>query len=359
MTSVRVLVIGPEREGEGGMSVVGGHVARALAEHSVTRVPSRGGGGWVRDGLGFMRALVLVARRCLVRQPTIVHLNVAPRGSMFRKSCFAALAVATRRPFIVHFHSGRFGEWLGQRSALEQRGVRAVMKRATRIWVLADRFAAELSAQLSLPPDLFLVVANGVEAPTVERRPIEPPRILFVGRFVALKGIDVLLEAIGRRPLEGLDWRLELIGGGPQDVQTHVERLGLSSRVEIRPWVDRVKVDRALAEAAVLVVPSRSEGLPLVVLEAMAMGTPVVATRVGAVEDVLQNGELGDLVPPDDPERLAASIAGVLTHRCAAEERARRAREVWGQVWSAESFAQRVRDAYAPIIASVQREVGS
>ena len=356
MTVVRVLVIGPEREGEGGMSVVSGFVARALGEHAVRRVRSRGGGGRVRDGLGFVGAWASVGRRCLEREPTILHLNVAPRGSMIRKSCFAALAVVTRCPFVIHIHSGRFGAWLGGSSALSRRTFRAVLRRAASIWVLSEQFASEMSLQLSLPREHFQVVANGVEAPALERRPVEPPVILFVGRFVPLKGIDVLLEALCRSPLAGLEWRLKLIGGGPQDVCEDVVDRGLGSRVQVVPWVDRMEVDRALAEAAVLVVPSRSEGLPLVVLEAMAMGTPIVATRVGAIGDVLQDGELGILVPPDDPEGLAGAVAEVLTDPDAAERRASRAQDAWGHLWSAEAFEQRVRDAYAPLIEAVRRD---
>jgi glycosyltransferase involved in cell wall biosynthesis len=137
-----------------------------------------------------------------------------------------------------------------------------------------------------------------------------PPLVLWVGRMVPVKGLDVLLQACAVLRREGRPFRLALVGEGP-----------------LRPLLGRGVVERGLGEvvrfagalgqpaladwyraAAVTVLPSRSEGVPNVLLESLACGTPFVATRVGSVPGLAVDGR-GDLVEPEDAEGLARALA--------------------------------------------------
>lgn len=139
------------------------------------------------------------------------------------------------------------------------------------------------------------------------------------GRLSSEKGQDLLLRAVARCVSEGQEVELLLLGDGPE--RSALERLstnlGIGSRVSFHP---HTSVIRDYYEALdLLVLPSRSEGLPNVVLEALSLGVPVVATNVGAVGEVLSHGETGWIVPPDDPEALAAAISAVLADSEAGE----------------------------------------
>jgi glycosyltransferase involved in cell wall biosynthesis len=131
------------------------------------------------------------------------------------------------------------------------------------------------------------------------------------------KGVDVLLDAwsgvVDRVP----DARLLLVGSGSLDgfVRTEVDRRGLAGSVEIRGTVPKRTVGTLLDGATCLVLPSRSEGLPRVVLEAMARGRSVVATRVGGVTELVEPGTNGCLVEPDSADALADAVCGVLESR--------------------------------------------
>ncbi|MFL6292708.1 MAG: glycosyltransferase family 4 protein [Thermoanaerobaculia bacterium] len=132
----------------------------------------------------------------------------------------------------------------------------------------------------------------------------EPPGyLLFVGRLRIRKGVEVLLEALPPGA------RLLIAGDGE-----HRAALESKPGVKFLGRQDAGRVRGLLRGAAALVVPSIYEGMPLVVLEAMAAGVPVVASRVSGIPEVVEDGVTGWLVPPEDPEALAAALAEVLEH---------------------------------------------
>ncbi|MBW1980972.1 MAG: glycosyltransferase [Deltaproteobacteria bacterium] len=144
--------------------------------------------------------------------------------------------------------------------------------------------------------------------------------ILYVGRFVPLKGIERLLEAV--KYLQHLPWlRLVLVGGdGPDTAETRnlqriCRQLGIHQRVTFTGSLPQTDLPPYYSAADVLVLPSRYESFGLVALEALASGTPVVATRVGAMEDVLRQGETGHLVGNGSARLLASGIDSFIARR--------------------------------------------
>jgi glycosyltransferase involved in cell wall biosynthesis len=147
-------------------------------------------------------------------------------------------------------------------------------------------------------------------APPVET-PGEPPGyLLFVGRLRIRKGVEVLLEALRAAP----GARLLIAGDGEHcgALERKAAELGLGPAAVFLGRCDASRVRGLLRHAAALVVPSIYEGMPLVVLEAMEAGVPVVASRVSGIPEVVEDGRTGWLVEPEDPEGLAAALAEVL-----------------------------------------------
>lgn len=138
-------------------------------------------------------------------------------------------------------------------------------------------------------------IPNGVAVPTAASAEDERPFVLFAGRLAEEKGIPELVEAT-----RGLD--LVVAGDGPLRPLVP-DALGFVAHDELAELYDR---------AAVVVLPSHREGLPLCVLEAMAHGRPVVATRVGGIPQLVQDGETGYLVEPGDPAALRAALVRLL-----------------------------------------------
>jgi glycosyltransferase involved in cell wall biosynthesis len=144
-------------------------------------------------------------------------------------------------------------------------------------------------------------------------------QLLYVGALVPRKGVDHLIEALALVAPAIPTVRLALVGA-PENrafaraLAAAVDRLGLSSRVSFEPPLEQGELARRMAQAELFVLPTLAEGLPRVVLEAMAAGTPVLASAVSGIPEVVEHGETGLLTPPRDPRALAERIRWALTH---------------------------------------------
>ena len=135
-------------------------------------------------------------------------------------------------------------------------------------------------------------------------------RLLFIGRLAPVKGLPVLLEALARIAGDHPGLTLDLIGDGPARgmLKAQAAALGLSDRVRFLGYRSQGAVAEALAECDMLVLPSFAEGLPVVLMEALAARLPVIATRIAGVPELVEDGVSGLLVPPGDVAALARAI---------------------------------------------------
>jgi glycosyltransferase involved in cell wall biosynthesis len=156
----------------------------------------------------------------------------------------------------------------------------------------------------------------------------EPGFLLVVGRLRIRKGVDVLLAALPELRRRHPGARLLIAGDGEHRpvLERAVADRGLSGAVTFLGRASAGEVRRLLRGAVALVVPSIYEGMPLVVLEAMEEGVPVVASRVSGIPEVVENGCTGWTVPPEDPASLAAALTEVLDDPAAARRRGARGR---------------------------------
>jgi colanic acid/amylovoran biosynthesis glycosyltransferase len=152
----------------------------------------------------------------------------------------------------------------------------------------------------------------------VESTPVpEPPRLVCVARLSPEKGVDVLVDAMVLLARAGRWAELVVMGDGPLRAQlsARLEAAAIGDRVRLLGWADGATVRREILAARALVVPSLGEGLPVVIMEALALGRPVVATAVGAIAELVETGVTGWLVPPGSPPALARALTEVLDAR--------------------------------------------
>jgi glycosyltransferase involved in cell wall biosynthesis len=142
-------------------------------------------------------------------------------------------------------------------------------------------------------------------------------RILYAGVLTPLKGVHRLIDAFARIADEFPRSRLLVVGRKQnkiysEELRRQVALLGFENRVEFRPAMAQIELATLMAGAAVVVLPSTSEGLGRVIIEAMAVATPVIGTAVGGIPDLIENCVNGFLVPPNDPNALAKRLAWIL-----------------------------------------------
>ena len=181
-------------------------------------------------------------------------------------------------------------------------------------------------------------------------RPPRPPfRLLALGRMVAKKGFPVLLESCRQLADQGLDFRLTLAGDGPDrpQMESLVKEYSLGGRVKLPGFIPHREVPRLFKEADLFIMPSLiapsgdRDGIPNVVLEALAHEVPVVATAVSGLPEVIHPGETGWLAPPADPAALTQAVLAALADPAEARRRGRAGRElVRRQFDSRKNYAQ-------------------
>ena len=149
-------------------------------------------------------------------------------------------------------------------------------------------------------------------APAPDKTPGK--RLLFVGRLAAVKGVLVLLEAFAQVLKTHPDAHLTLVGDGAERARIEAEaaRLGVAGQIRFAGYLSQDEVARELAQADVFVLPSFAEGVPVVLMEAMASQLPVIATRIAGISELVEEGMSGHMVPPGDAQAFAGALEAVL-----------------------------------------------
>lgn len=311
-----------------------------------------------------------------------VTVHAVPKGPGFDARLVVRLAALLRSEGIdvVHTHNpqplayGAAAGRLANRTIVHTKhGVNPA--RGRRLWLrrigghLAHAYVAVSEATAGVarenrecPSGRLVVIPNGVDLDAYRSDPAARRAVrdelgiphdswLFgtVGRMSVEKDHALLVRAVG--PLLGPNARLLVVGDGSEMEKVRAEAM------PYQPWVVltglRRDVARVLASLDVFVLSSRSEGLPLALLEAMATGLPVVATQVGGVAEVLEHGSAGLLVPPGDEASLRRSLAALMADRGAAQELGDHARD------RARHYdAKRVVDMYMALYQRVGQRVG-
>jgi glycosyltransferase involved in cell wall biosynthesis len=310
---VAVAQLGPGPDGPGGMpAVIAALLSSPLAvRYEMEAIPTYRDSRPLQRLLIFVAALLRLARWSARPGPRIAHVHMAARGSMYRKLAVVAVAKAMRRPVVLHVHAGPgdLDAFVARLDRLRLALLRLVFTTSDRV-LAVSLSSAEALARTPLAVGIDITVVPNAPPPVVEGAAPRPAgegvEILFLGGFAnQIKGGEVLVKALSALLAQRPEARVSLAGPGEPPAQ-------LPDGARWLGWLDRAERDAALAGADLFVMPSLSEGMPIALLEAMAAGLPIVATRVGGIPEVLSDGIDATLVPASDPAALAAALAALV-----------------------------------------------
>ena len=210
------------------------------------------------------------------------------------------------------------------------------------------------------------LVHNGIDPGRFRPQPHAagtPPLVLAVGRLVETKGFHLLLEACARLRQEGRDCRCLIVGEGPEaeHLKNLVVDLGLEERVELPGRLQPEELLPLFRRADLLAMPAcvrncDQDGIPTVLIEALAMEIPVVATRVSGFPELVRDGDTGLLVAPDNPEALAAALARLLADHGLGRRLAAAGRELVVAEFNSQRSAARLLELFTQAINSRQQQ---
>ncbi|MGQ0677438.1 MAG: glycosyltransferase family 4 protein [Rhodospirillales bacterium] len=349
----RVLMASPGgRRGRGGMASLVVYLAQALPRRlpgvEIAIVDTYGPGAFWAMPFHFAAAAARIAAACALRRADLVHLHMAHYGSVTRKLTLAAITHALGVRTVVHLHGSDFDANYNGLPPWQRRLVVATLKRAARVVVIGTFWRDFAARALGLDPGHVTLIHNGApRTPWRDRTAAGPARLLMLGELGPRKGTPELIAALAAPELARRAWTATLAGNGPVGkYRAEVTALGLSGRVALPGWQDAERARALLDAADIFVLPSRQEGLPIAILEAMAVGAAVISTPVGAIPDAVVEGETGLLVPPGDAAALARAIARLLDEPALRARLAENARRRFEAMFTIERTADAVAQLY-------------
>jgi glycosyltransferase involved in cell wall biosynthesis len=282
----------------------------------------------------------------------LIHANFGyPDGVVAAK-----LAERYKVPFVITEHAS-WTPWMDDYPKVQRQAVWAADRSALHIAV--SRFARRTIANYTGESNKLRIVPNGVDINTFTPRSngdrFDQNQILYVGFMRHVKGVDVLLRAMQRLVKQNPELKLVLVGGGiyrhsqaqESDLQEMARELGIEKNVSFVGIKTPAEVASYMRESAVLVLPSRKETFGAVLVEALACGTPVVATTCGGTVDIVDDS-VGRLVPKENAEELADAILDIVSQRHRFDAKKLRDHAVTNFGW--EQIARRTMDLYGEAI---------
>jgi len=303
---MHIITLGTIQKG-GIDSVIQGYIDNGLFDNKQhTRIGSHAGESKWHDLYLFITAILKLLYLNIVEKQIILHCHMSYKGSFIRKLIFVAIAKAFRNKAIVHLHGSEFKDYYAKSSEFRKKCILWLIKNVDEFVVLSDSwkdFIQEVSNREAL------VINNYVD---IEKHdlPRIPNQILFLGAFIQRKGIYDLIKALDKLPDV---CHLHICGAGENEqVQELIDQEGVGSSITNHGWIDAEQKAKLLSECSVFILPSYNEGLPMVIIEAMACEIPIISTPVGGIPEVIIEGETGYLVEPGDISSISEKLAYVL-----------------------------------------------
>lgn len=248
-------------------------------------------------------------------RPDVIHTHFAvPAGALA-----FALSLLTGVPYILTAHLGDVPGGVPEKTAYWFRWLKPF---TNPIWKRAKQVVAvsEFTRQLALRHYLvdIRVIPNGADFTHLVTEKIEvnkTPRIVFAGRFVSQKNPLAIVRALST--LTDLDWTCTMLGDGPmfEEVKTEIEKYGMTERFHLTGWVTPADVLNEFSKSDILFMPSLSEGLPVVGVDALVKGLAIVASKIGGFLDLVDPARNGYLVEVQDEAGFSSALRDLISNR--------------------------------------------
>jgi glycosyltransferase involved in cell wall biosynthesis len=249
----------------------------------------------------------------LVKENRLTYIHTAVDTSFYRKSLFFCISILFNIPILLHIHPSAFINFIEQAGKIERKYILFLLHRVSYFVVLTDEMKNGMEAML--PDKVVFVLRNPVSIQEMSRGSElrAENKLLYLGWYVREKGVYELVDAIGIIKNKDIKVGLDLYGvKGRTQLERYVKEKGLTDIIEVNGWIEHKEAVSALYAHTMLVLPSHTEGIPNVILEAMATKTPIVATSAGGMKEILRDGENALIAEVNNPVDLSKKICQLL-----------------------------------------------
>ncbi|MBO9561998.1 MAG: glycosyltransferase family 4 protein [Niastella sp.] len=285
----------------------------------------------------------------------LIHFHFSfDNKSVIRDFMFLYLAKKKNIPLIVHFHGGVLA-YQKSNSPL----VKWILKAASQLIVLNEDEKESIQRLYNVSPEKVLILRNCIdlnEIPALESQAPTYNRIIYFGRLHMPKGLKEIVEALKTIKARQVPFKLDVYGSGP-DQEWFLKALAdnLGNSFEYKGVVWGAQKWHSLNDSDIFLLPSHGEGMPMALLEAMALGKSVVVSDVDAFKKVVVDNENGFLAQQRSSEDLARSLSTVLTNPAKQAEVGRKARATIEKEYSSDYYMKSLSSVYNSLLANAVR----
>ncbi|MBN2297895.1 MAG: glycosyltransferase family 4 protein [Deltaproteobacteria bacterium] len=240
-----------------------------------------------------------------------VYIHTASYNSFYRKSIFILLSVLLKKKIVLHIHPSFFFTFINGFNGLKKRFFFSLLNRVDTFVVLTQEMRSNMKSLFPGKPVHLL--RNPVSIDAMKNKhdiKREKNTLLFLGWYTQGKGVYDLVDAVSLLATNGCgDIKLDFYGTkGREGLHRYVSEKGLTHCITVNGWADDDQKRDALYKASLFILPSHTEGIPNVILEAMAARAPIISTLVGGLKEVLEDGNTAIIVEPGNPRDLSEKI---------------------------------------------------
>ena len=368
-------MVGNDPSVHGGITQVIGQIRAhdwAASEIHVDFIPTYIASGRLRQIVFYLSAMRRIRRALRTDPPQLVHIHMSFRGSYVRKNNVRALCRRFGVPYVLHLHGSQFEVWYDALGERRKKGIRRMLRDADAVIVMGERW--QKIVRRIEPAAKAVIIRNAVRIPQMSssgtsflnpeapssgasfrdpeasssgkafcdagatsdgaarRTPKERFQVLFLGVLIPRKGVQDILEAARLLKESGRIGSLHFVIAGTGEEEERLREtartFALQDAVTFAGWAEGEEKEKLLCTSQALVLPSRREGLPVAVLEALAHGLPVIASDVGDTAEAVRDGETGYLIAPGDVQMLAQRLLDLSSDPVRYERMSRAARRL-------------------------------
>ena len=316
-SNLRVIVIFLKLHGRGGVSSVATTLFQAgFFNQNIVIHESSGGEGSFGKLYYALHQLLKFPFRLIRHRPHLLHIHACSGASFFRKIPYVAMGKILGCKILFHVHPSHFLQFQQQSSWFVRKLIHIVICNCDALAFVNSALCSEFRPKY--PAKVMFQIPNPInlniyKAPS--QNVIRKKQALFLGAISKNKGVFDIVKAIPIVLHKIPDMKFVFCGDQQIDLlKKEIQNLDLQNAVEVRYWVDFEEKLKLLQTSTVLLLPSYSEGFPIVILEAMACGLPVVSSNVGSIAEAIKDGETGLFITPGNIEMLANRIIELLNN---------------------------------------------
>ena len=308
----RVLLVGPHLSCKGGITTVFKNYINYKNDFVIFKLHSvRLDGSKILKLIYIFPSIFLFIIRIIFCKYDIIHIHPSENYGYYRYIPFLLISKLFNKKILLHMHACKFDKFYHSLTSLKKKTVRVTMNMADAIICLSDTWK---NIYEKITENKIYIIHNTVKSPNSNFYSIKSKAITFLGFIGDRKGLFDLFEALSIiKKTE--DFKIEIGGAGDLErMYMLINKYQLDDFVEFHGWVDQKEKHEILKRTAIFVLPSYNEGLPMVLLEAMSYGIPIISTTVGGIPELV-NINNGYLVKPGDINGLKSSIEELLKNK--------------------------------------------